>query len=400
MLPRRKDFRTRRKTGMCRFAIQVLAELTIRVNSVRESIMTLDSEVKANLPRTAELKTPALDSDPIFAQTPDAHPPYPKFTPRSAPDGTSPIPLSLDSMMRMQYEMQNGRDVSSLPKKSPGWTPRRPARPPSPHLEQYTAPSPHLKLSDTPPPATMTVIDTRGLSKSPEEPIVERPRVASAGSKGMNKLNRLFNRRVSEKSADDTRGEAIPPAVPIDLPDYGTTAKSPKPNDSFGRRLLKGIHVKSPSSAHEAFATSVISDPVVVSTTNKQAYQLSQLQRQQASPPASTGAPPVPPKPVSTGTLGGATSIPSSPSLDTLHTARFAHPSFGTPTIPTSPSLNTIFSGTGQLSSPNSPACGGAVRRKPVPRREGDDALPTSQSVHSMTSFVLEDAPKRTKKGG
>jgi hypothetical protein len=216
----------------------------------------------------------------------------------------------------------------------------------------------------------------------------------------MNKLNRLFNRRVSEKSADDTRGEVIPPPGPIDLPDYGTTAKSPKPNDSFGRRLFKGLHVKSPSSAQEAFSTSIISDPVVVSTTNKQAYQLSQLQQQQASPPSSSAVPPVPPKVVPFGAQGGTNIMPSSPSLDTLHTARFAQPLFGTPTIPTSPSLNTIFSGTGQLSSPNSPACGGAVKRKPVPRREGDDALPTSQSVHSMTSFVLEDAPRRTKKGG
>jgi hypothetical protein len=181
-------------------------------------------------------------------------------------------------------------------------------------------------------------------------------------------------------------------SVSVETPDPGTASKSPKPNDSFGRRLFKGLHVKSPST-NEAFATSVISDPVVVSTTNKQAYQLSQLQKQQSSPPA----PPIPDKVSSSGSRN----IPSSPSLDTLHTAKTSQHPFGTPTIPTSPSLNTIFSASGQVSSPNSPSmAGAAVRRKPVPRREGDDALPTSQSVRSITSFVLEDAPKRTKKAG
>jgi hypothetical protein len=107
---------------------------------------------------------------------------------------------------------------------------------------------------------------------------------------------------------------------------------------------------------------------VVVSTTNKQAYQLSQLQQQQASPPA----PPVPEKAVSIAPR----SIPSSPSLDTLHTAKTSQHAFGTPTIPTSPSLNTIMSAAGPASSPNSPsmAGGAAVRRKPVPRREGDES--------------------------
>ena len=326
-------------------------------------------------------------------RTPDTYAPYPKFIARPVPDGTSPASLSLETMSRMEYEAPYGSNTTDLPKKSPGWKPRRPARPPSPHLEQYTAPSPHLKLSDTPPPATMTVIDTRALSKSPEDPPTERPRVSSSGSKGMNKLNRLFNRRVSEKSTDEPR-ESAAHTVSIETPDQGLASKSPKPNDSFGRRFFKGLHAKSPSSSHETFSTAVISDPVVVSTTNKQAYQLSQLQQQQASPPA----PPVPDKVLS----NAPRSIPSSPSLDTLHTAKTSQHAFGTPTIPTSPSLNTIMSTGGPSSSPNSPsiAGGAAVRRKPVPRREGDDSLPTSQSARSITSFVLEDAPKRVRKAG
>ncbi|GHJ89057.1 hypothetical protein NliqN6_5459 [Naganishia liquefaciens] len=358
--------------------------------SLPETTATIPSRDYSVAPLTARIQTPILATEPIFARTPDAYASYQNFTPRTVPNGKQPTSLSLETMSRMEYEAGYGNNSTELPKKSPGWKPTRPARPPSPHLEQYTAPSPHLKLSDTPPPASMTVIDTRGLSKSPEEPVIERPRVPS-GSKSMNKLNRLFNRRVSEKSTDESK-ESAGQTVSVEAADQGTASKSPKPNDSFGRRFFKGLHVKSPSSSHETFSTAVISDPVVVSTTNKQAYQLSQLQQQQASPPA----PPIPEKAVSIAPR----SIPSSPSLDTLHTAKTSQHAFGTPTIPTSPSLNTIMSAAGPASSPNSPsmAGGAAVRRKPVPRREGDESLPTSQSVRSITSFVLEDAPKRARK--
>lgn len=323
------------------------------------------------------------------------------YTPRSAPEGIAPIPLSLETMTRMEYETQ----ASTLSKKSPGWKPRRPARPPSPHLEQYTAPSPHLKLSDTPPPASITVIDTRSLGRSPDPPdavLEARPRVTSAGSKGMNKLNKLFHRRVSEKadtieaSANQVGGTADTSA------DFGVSGKSPKPNDSFGRRLFKGLHVKSPSAVQEAFPTTptpgtaitVIGDPVVVSTTNKQAYQLSQLQEQQASPPSFRSPPAaLPPAAASPATAIAprTPAIPHSPSLDTLPSH---HANTNKQPFPSSPSLNTI------MSSPASPSLStaGGVRRKPVPRRQGDDYLPTSQSTHSVTSFMLEDPPKRVAK--
>ncbi|KAJ9091450.1 hypothetical protein QFC19_009091 [Naganishia cerealis] len=261
--------------------------------SVPETTISVELPANPDFPDTVDMKTPAPISEASFQQGPSGHtiPRPPVYTPRSAPEGVSPIPLSLETMMRMEYETQ----AAALPKKSPGWKPQRPARPPSPHLELYTAPSPHLKLSDTPPPASMTVIDTRGLGKSPDQPdtmVEARPRVTSGSSKGINKLNKLFHRRVSEKA--DTIEASMNPVsgTPDTLPDFGVSGKSPKTNDSFGRRFFKGLHVKSPSVVQDAFpstptpstAVTIISDPIVVSTTNKQAYQLSQLQEQQASP--------------------------------------------------------------------------------------------------------------------
>ncbi|KAJ9091178.1 hypothetical protein QFC21_007298 [Naganishia friedmannii] len=372
--------------------------------SMTETSESVETPAAPEFLDTVDLRTPAPISEPAFQQTPEAHPlpRHPMYTPRSAPEGISPIPLSLETMTRMEYETQ----ASSLPKKSPGWKPRRPARPPSPHLEQYTAPSPHLKLSDTPPPASITVIDTRSLGRSPDPPdaaMEARPRIPSAGSKGMNKLNKLFHRRVSEK-ADTIEASMNQGGGAADtLADFGISGKSPKTNDSFGRRLFKGLHVKSPSAVQEAFPTTptpgtaitVISDPVVVSTTNRQAYQLSQLQEQQASPPSLMSPPAAAPQaavsPGSTIAPRTGSAIPHSPSLDTLpsHQASPNRQPF-----PISPSLNTI------MSSPASPSLStaGGVRRKPVPRRQGDDYLPTSQSTHSVTSFVLEEAPKRVGK--
>lgn len=284
-----------------------------------------------------------------------------------------------------------------------GWRPQRPTRPPSPRLDQFAAPSPPVVLRDTSrhevelamPPA-----QTEGMS--PDLGNGGRPRTNSGKGKTLfnhNPLNKLFQRKGSDKSdhedagrtlthisgpimiaeeAESPRQQAMPTFSPtMDQDEFGTlhassglaqtaqssSTKSPK-TPGFGRRLFKG--------SFGSHGRSVSSPKITPAIGNGQ--------------PSSSRAVPLPQDPVRSPSnplpsRGRTTSAPTIESVEAVsmrgegNTTR--SPSTSDGVVPTSPGLS--------------------VKRKPVPRKEEDAFLPTSQSTISLASVLLDDVPRSAK---
>jgi hypothetical protein len=297
-----------------------------------------------------------------------------KFTPRSVPDGTAPIPLSQETMERMKYELIPARPP---PGSEPGWRPPRPARPPSPALEQYIAPSPPLHLREHFSPIAETRFpDVESHSLPPTRPENGKGK-GLRSQKSVPKLNKLFNRKHSVETEEPPMVTRI--SGPIALTDFPSPLSSPTPEEvgtftlpangsdtaaykspklgSFGRRLFKGSfgsHGRSVSSPKIPPAIGHGPAPNTPANIRSPSNPLPQRKRSESSPS---------PNPI-----------------DRTFSARVLHP--------LSPSLEPP-------GSPSSPTT--SVKRKPVQRTELDAFLPTSQSGVSLASFVLEDPPRNGK---
>lgn len=322
-----------------------------------------------------------------------------KYTPRSIPDGTAPVSISPETMARMEYE-----HVPKQPNLSAegGWRPQRPARPPSPRLDQFAAPSPPVVLRDLSRQEQEFVMPprpTEGMS-----PDLGDGRSRSNSGKGKSlfnngPLNKLFQRKTSDRSDHEDVGltvthisgpimipdgneSMVRPVMPMFSPipsqdEFGvlhntnngsaqtaqsTSGKSPK-TPGFGRRLFKG-----PFGSHGRSVSSPKITPVIGNGHPSSAKP--------AQIPGSTGRSPSNPLP-----QRGRTS--SAPTIESAEATSMRVDATAT----RSPSTSDA--------TPVSP--GTTIKRKPVPRKEEDAFLPTSQSTMSLASVLMDDVPRNAK---
>ena len=160
-----------------------------------------------------------------------------KYTPRSAPEGTAPIPISPATMIRMVYEHEPKQPSTSGGSET-SWKPSRPARPPSPELKQFVAPSPPVILRERPSVVqevslNSTFSDSQGVTQGASHP-PNRPRSGSNSSKKPLRshvpgLTKLFHRKSDEKGGDDGRSLISQISMPVQIESEVQPLPRPQP---------------------------------------------------------------------------------------------------------------------------------------------------------------------------
>jgi hypothetical protein len=324
-----------------------------------------------------------FDNTATESLTPVAPISAPEEQVKSTSQETTPTVVSAETMARMVIE-----PTTQHPKPGPsaGWRPQRPARPPSPRLDLYTAPSPPVMLRENGMFGQEIIMPQLKPSEgmSPELPIQQRSRADSGKGKslfgqiGGVPLNKFFQRKASDKLEREEDAVTVthisgnaPAFSPTPSQDeFGTliqqgppgssstSTKSPK-TSSFGRRLLKGsfgAHNRSQSS-HKV--------PATLGNGHAPYTKVSETVRSPSNP------------------LPGRGRTASAPIIESPGRSL----SYGS-------SARSPRTADAMGSAP-SPGIG--IKRKPVPRSEQDAFLPTSQSTISLASVLQDDLPQSSR---
>ncbi|WWC65659.1 uncharacterized protein I303_108280 [Kwoniella dejecticola CBS 10117] len=365
-----------------------------------------------------------------------ARPSFPTTVPRQQAQRnvSSPASISTETLQRMKAEEELAA-AETVTAKSQEWIPRRPQRPPSPNLNhQRTLPhtlSPEMVdyLHRSPPSTGMSPGVT-----SPEEK--KRNRSGSISLKGLR--NQMSAKNLSQMFHSNPTEAASPP-----LPNEGKETiglfRSGLPSETdFGIGMRGGLgggmrSVSSPMpmpnsagsmNGHTDFGPAVNAQPPlqpeesapVTNSLNrgsggKSKFKLwgfgssreKHLEKEKEKDRSSTTTSSSRRNP----SVDASSIKISDPIVETfVHKDSFDHPhphpisqaqgqsqsGLGHGRIPSVPAIPAIPSSPNPNVNPASPR---SVRRKPVPGSEDDfDTMKNSVSLHSMASFVLEDAPK------
>lgn len=155
------------------------------------------SSSAAKWPAVPFNKTPELQQTAVMPSTDRLTVPGQKWTPRSIPDGTAPQPISPETMLRMEYDALPGQSPKMASSTSSAdaaamWKPQRPIRPPTPNMEaiQDTQRSPVVQIAERPSKGAI-------LSEIELAPTSPKPRSPSLKRKGSGKTGKLFGRKAS-----------------------------------------------------------------------------------------------------------------------------------------------------------------------------------------------------------
>lgn len=357
----------------------------------------------AKWPAVSFNKTPELQQTATMPSNDRLTVPGQKWTPRSIPDGTAPQPLSPETMLRMEYDSLPGQSPKLSSSADAGGKPSRPVRPPTPNMEalQDTQRSPVVQLAERPSKGAI-------LSEIELAPTSPKPRSPSLRRKSSGKAGKLFSRKGSGGSPLFEWSEKKPPASKT------SASRGSSPGAPLKRETTAEVEKKVSAAMNEPL-------PASPSRPMEQEVLVSEFG---VAHPGSAGEPsrssslPLS-SPKTSGSIGKFFKLPfgsfgsghrrsgshqteSSSAAASQHKARQSQSSQADASIPMSPTSasTAAVSSSNDMSSPRSPVKSpGSVRRKPVPRADGDSpsSSPSRHQSSPPPPFALGQPPANRK---
>ncbi|WWC73478.1 uncharacterized protein I206_107448 [Kwoniella pini CBS 10737] len=331
-----------------------------------------------------------------------SRPAFPSTAPKEQQNrnASSPASISTETLKRMKDEQEQAAG-ENIPAKSGEWIPRRPQRPPSPNLNHQRT------LSHTLSPELVDYLhrsppQTAGVP-SPGVTSPEQRRRNRSGSISLKGLKSQISSKNLSQMFHSNPAEASSPPLPNEGKETVGLFKSGIPSENEFGLLRNGLgggmrSVSSPmpnsaNSTNTDFGPAISPEEPSTNSMNRGSSGKSRFKlwgfRSNESKDRSSKT--------SSSSIGrrnpsidASTKKISEPIVDSfIHKDSFDHSNshpdhLGHGRIPSIPNIP---------SSPN-PTSPKSVRRKPVPGGNENEAMKNSISLHSMTSFVLEDAPK------